>query len=336
MSAPKLSVYRGVLLKAESTYGDATSVSNTADGFLVTNDIVPTHDFAHDGGRRSPPGMGGNMRRVAPSGRSTFYEMHHDAKGFAAAYSASDVPSAHRAILASGFDGAVTTTGGSEKWDYTPTPKGTTPTSHSVELYGRETKFPVNGVYYDLKIDSPDMGVPNWVFMAKGRAGTTADSAIPAITYPTLTTEPPKATTITFTMGDFVSNAVVRSWSFALNRQIGFRANQNAASGHAGFSPGRRNPQFEVLLEATDLVNSPYHTSAGLDPYNFFGNATEVAFQLQTGTVQYNRWKLIAGKVQMANAVVEEDDEGAALWRLTLQCNPSSVNNNDDITIRFD
>lgn len=336
MSAPKLSVYRGLLAKAESAYGDATAVSNTADGILVTNDMVPTHEYAHDGGRRPPPGMAGNMRRVAPSGRTTRWEAHHDMKGFAAAYSASNVPSGHRLILAAGFDGAVTTTGGSEKWDYTFTPKGTTPTSLSVELYGRETKFPVNGVYADLRIEAPDMGVPNWIFPMVGRAGTTADSAIPAITYPTLTTEPPKATTITFTMGDFVGNAVVRSWSFTLNRQIGFRANQNAASGHAGFSPGRRSPMLEVLIEATDLVNSPYHTSAGLDPYNFFEAATEVSFQLQTGATQYNRWKLIPGKVQMANAVAEEDDEGAALWRLTLQCNPTSVNNNDDVTIRFD
>lgn len=337
MTAPKLSVYRGLLAKAEVAYGDATAVSNTTDGVLVVNDMVPTHAYVHDGGRKQPPGMAGNMRRTPPSGAGAEFSIEHEAKGFAAAYSASNVPSVHRLILASGFDGAVTTTGGSEKWDYTPTPKGTALTSLSMELYGRETKFPVNGVYLDMKIASETAGdVPLWTFTAKGRAGTRADSAIPAITYPTLTTEPPKTTTLTMVMGSFTTNNVVRSWSCSLNRQIGLRGNQNAASGHAGFSPGRRSVMMEVLIEATDLVGSPYHTSAGLDPYLLWEAGTEIDLSLIVGTVQYNRFKLIAAKGQMAAPVSEEDDEGASLWRLKFQCNPSSVNNNDDLTIRFD
>lgn len=337
MSAPKLSVYRGLLAKAETAYADAAAVSNTADGILVVSDMVPAFEYVGTGERRpnNAPGMAGNMRKVAPAGRGVSYNAEHEMKGAAAAYSASAFPSGHRLILASGFDGAVTTTGGSEKWDYTPTPKGTAPTSLSTELYGRETKYPVSGVYADFRVEAEAGQIPLWTFAMKGIGGTIADAQIPAITYPTLTTEPPRFVSASFTLGSFTTNAVVRSFSFALNRAVGLRKNGNN-TGHSGFSPGRRNPTLEVLIEATDLVGSPYHTSAGLDPYLLFDNATEMDFSITIGATQYNRWKLIPGKVQLMAPVQEEDDEGAALWRLQLQCNPTTANANDDVTIRFD
>lgn len=336
MIATKLPIGRALLIKAEPSYNAGGTLAAATDGILVTDDLVPSHEYAHDGSRKQPPGMAGYMRRVAPAGPRLSLPFGHEAKGAAAAYSASVVPSAHRAFLASGFDGAVTTTPGSEKWDYTPTPLTGTPTSLVAEVYGRKQKYPVTGVYLNIESIEFGDGVPLWNFLLRGLRGTVADAALPAITYPTLTTEPAKSAGMALTLGGFTTNAIVRGGSFRMNRELGWRANKNAASGDAGLSPGRRTPQLEVLIEAPNLVGTPFHSAAGIDPYQLYEAATEIAGQINFGSVQFNRWKLIFGQLQLMAPPVEESDEGAALWRLQFQCNPTSVNNNDDVTIRFD
>jgi hypothetical protein len=336
MTATKLPIGRALLIKAEPSYNGGGTLSASTDGILVTDDIVPTHEYAHDGARRQPPGMAGYMRRVAPAGPRITFPFAHEAKGAAVAYSASVVPSVHRALLAAGFDGAVTVTGGSEKWDYTPTPLTGTPTSLAAEVYGRGQKYPVTGIYLNLEsIEFGDGMVPHWTFQARGLRGAVSDVSFPSITYPTLTTEPPKSAGLVLTFGSFTTNAIIRSGSLKMNRELGWRANLNAASGDAGLSPGRRTPTIELLFEATALVGSPFHTSAGLDPYKLYEAGTELTAQIDIGSVQYNRFSIIPGKLQMMGPPVEESDEGAALWRVTCQCNPTSVNNNDDTTIRF-
>lgn len=338
MSATKLAIARALLLKAEASYNAGGTVTATADGFLLAEPTTPTITPIHDGARRgTAPAIDGNMRRVVPSAFEIAFPVTHEAKGAAAAYSASVFPSVHRALLGAGFDGAVTVTGGSERWDYTPTPLSGTPASLFGELYAREEKYPFTGAYLNLeRIAAEDLGIPLFTFGVRGLLGTIADSAIPSVTYPTLTTEPPKATNIAFTLGSWTTTAVVRSWSLQMQRALGQRANQNASSGHAGFSPGRRNPVFECVVEAPALVTTPFHTSAGIDPYNFFAAATEVAAQVSIGATQYNRWKLILGRVQMSQSVQLEEDEGAALYRLTFQVNPTSMSLNDDVTLRWD
>lgn len=338
MSATKLAIARALLLKAEASYNAGGTVTGTADGFLMCEPTVPTLTPLHDGARRgTPPGMGGNLRRVAPSAFEIAFQLMHEAKGAAAAYSASVFPSVHRALLGAGFDGAVTTTASSEKWDYTPTPLSGTPTSLLGELYARAEKYPFTGAYLNLeRLAWDDLGIPLFTFGVRGLLGTIADAAIPTVTYPTLTTEPPRAVNIGFTLGSWTTTAVVRSGSLQMQREIMPRANQNGATGHAGFSPGRRNPVFECLVEAPALVATPFHTSAGIDPYQFFSNATEVAAQVSFGSTQYNRLKVILGRVQMSQPVQLEEDGPTALYRLTFQVNPTSMSLNDDVTIRFD
>jgi hypothetical protein len=176
----KLDLARALLIKAESSYGAGGSVSAATDGILVCQPIQPTINYLHTGERRTPPGMAGYMRRVTPAAAELAFSFQHEAKGAAAAYSASVFPSLHRALLAAGFDGAVTLTGGSEKWDYTPTPVTGTPTSLLAELYANGEKYPATGVLLNLEsIDFSDLGPPLWTFSARGIKGTFADVACP-------------------------------------------------------------------------------------------------------------------------------------------------------------
>src|SRR5687767_6917379 len=117
MTATKLPVGRALLLKIEASYNAAGgSVAAATDGVLVCDDLMPTLEYAHDGRRRQPPGMGGHMRGVAPAGPRLNLTVPHEFKGAGAAYSASVFPSLHRLLLAAGFDGAGSFSGGSEKW----------------------------------------------------------------------------------------------------------------------------------------------------------------------------------------------------------------------------
>lgn len=338
MTATKLPVGRALLFKIESAYNGGGSLSTSTDGVLVCDAMEPTHEYAHDGRRRQPPGMAGHMRGVAPAGPRLTLTVPHEFKGAGAAYSASVFPSLHRLLLAAGFDGAGSFSGGSEKWDYTPTPIGTTPSSALAEIYGRGQKYPVQGIYLNLeRVEWGDGGLPLWSFLLKGLRGAVADVALPSVTYPALSIEGPKAIgSSLLTFGSWSTNAIVKGGSFAMNRETFWRANQNATSGDAGLSVGRRGPVLELLVESTSLVGSPYHTSAGLDPYLLYEAATEITGQVQFGSTQYNRLKLIPGKLQLMAPPVEEVVDGSACWRLTCACNPSTINGNDDITIRTD
>lgn len=345
MSATKLERIIGLLLKAEASYGAGGSVAAADDGFLLAGKPELEHFYPHTGERRMAPGTGANQRRVPPTaGSGLHFPILHEAKGAGAAYDDSPVvvPSVHRALLGACFSAAFTDPGGaSARVDYTPTPGGLGSgfTSLLGSLYTRQHIYPVTGLYTVLEsIECPDGGVPLWTFRAKGIRGTIADAVVPAITYPALSIEGPKGAGLALTFGSFTTNAIVREWKLLTNwGESQPRLNQNAAGGFAGYTRSIvRNPVLEVLFEATALVGSPFHTSAGLDPYKLYEAATEIDCAVNVGSVQFNRWDIIPGKIQLAGPPAEEEGPGGeALWRISAQCNPTTVNGNDDLTIRF-
>ncbi|HEV8456378.1 MAG TPA: hypothetical protein VGQ24_15885, partial [Gemmatimonadales bacterium] len=134
MPAPaKLSQILAMLGKEETTYGSAVALTTTADGIQLQfdNRDFPwaSLDYAFDGDLGPSVGNLGTVLRAGKAGRSLQYEAPTRAKGAGAAYSAAVLPSIHRLLKASGFDAALTTTTGSEKYVYTPSAPGTTYTS---------------------------------------------------------------------------------------------------------------------------------------------------------------------------------------------------------------
>lgn len=333
----KLNTLIGLLLKLEGSYAAGGSVSSATDGFLLAEPATPTLEYIHDGSHQAPPGMTGYLKRVAPSGRGFTVPVKHEAKGPGAAYSASVLPSVHVALRIAGFDAAIDTTGGAEKVTYTPSPGAVSFASALAEFYARQQKWPGTGIYATLdRIGAEGPVVPLFEFTMRGLAGAIADAVVPAITYPALTISPPKATSIAFALGNYSANAVVRKWALeGASPASGARANQNS-TGHQGFARGgRRTPVLNVTIEAPALTGSPFHASGGLDPYQLYDAATEVDCQLTVGATQYNKYKIQPGKVQLMGPPEEDEDEGGALWTLKLQCNPTAINNNDDVSIIF-
>lgn len=332
----KLPTIIGLLLKLEASYAAGGSVAAASDGFLLAAPATPTLEYIHDGSHAAPPGMTGYQRRVAPAGRGFSVPVQHEAKGPGAAYSASVLPSCHVAMRISGFDAAIDTTGGAEKVTYTPTPGAITFGSGLAEFYARQQKYAATGIYGVLdRVGADGPVVPLFEFTLRGLAGLVSDAVVPAITYPALTISPPRSVGIAFALGNYSSNAVVRRWSLEMGGPTpGARANQNVSGGHQGFARGgRRTPVLNVTIEAPALTGSPFHAAGGLDPYQLYDAATEVDASLTVGTVQYNKFQVKPGKVQLMAPPEEDEDEGGALWNLKLQCNPTSINNNDDVSL---
>jgi hypothetical protein len=326
--------------KEESTYGTAVSLATTSDGIQLQYDNRDypwvTLGYTFDGDLGPSVGNLGTVLRAAKAGQSVAFEPVTRAKGAGAAYSASVVPSIHRLLKASGFDAAVTTTSAAEKWTYTPTAPGTSYTSLTCELYGRAEKVPIVGSLFDWSFDAPNQGPPTHRFPMSGiLSADISDVATPTITYPLTSIQAALAQNVTFVLGNFTTNAVVKSCGFALNREIMPRAALTGAAGHLGFVPRGRSPEARVVLESTALQGTPFHAASGFDPYQIEQDAPSFAFSIQFGSTQYNRWKLAFPQAQVVGISPQVVD-GVACMELTVRGYCSTPVAADDLTVTFD
>lgn len=331
----------GALAKLESTYGSAVTLTTT-DGFLLSftdrSFGAPiTLNYAFDGVVGVNPGSLGNAPLTQPGGKSFQGTLPVRFRGAGSAYSASVKPALADIVLAiAGFDGTLTSTTGSEAWTYTPTLPTAAYKSATMALYARGELWPIKGVVANWSFDFSNPAPPVHNVQIQGIAnGDVTDAALPSITYPNLTVEPPNANGITVTIGNFSTNAVVYSGSFALNRTLEPRVALTSGTGHEGFIPRGRAPELKVVVEDTAFVGSPYHSSAGLDPIKLREAATKVTVSVQFGSVQYNRWRLTLSNCQLSN-VAPTAVGGAACWELTFRPSTSTPIANDDITVTFD
>ena len=137
------------------------------------------------------------------------------------------------------------------------------------------------------------------------------------------------------TLGSFSSNAVLYSCSFQLQRELQPRVALTGAGGHLGFVPRGRAPQITITIEEPALQGSPYHAAAGIDPYKLAEAATVLAFSIQFGSTQYNRWRLGFAQAQVIDArptVVN----GVACVEIDIAAHTSTPVAGDDISIVFD
>ena len=330
MSADKSLDQWGVLMKAEASYGAGVTVAAGTDGFLVMEQPDVGLLFAHEGTRRGTRGpMNQGIARVAKSGLHCNPTLIHEAAGFGAAYSASDLPSCHIPLVAAGLAATVVVTGGSETVTYAPG----TAVSLGCEIYTREQMYDITHGYCDMSIEADGPDVPVWLFPLWGVLAQPTEVAVPSITSYNVIV-PPKSTGVTLNIGDYTAG-VVRSWGFALNRQITPRLDSNAADGHAGFHLGGIDPILTVVIEAEVFQASPFHAAAALNPYQLAAAATGLAVSLTLGSVQYNKWTLAAAQAQM-EVITDDADNDVATWELAFKCVPSAPHLLDGFSLLFD
>lgn len=318
----------GLTSKLEASYNAGGSLSPSTDGVqmeeLATFKITP----ANDGSRPTPPGGLGSQRRVAPSAFTGDLTCKVAPKGAGAAYSASVVPNIHTLLRSCGFDGAVTTTGGSEKWEYTPIAPGSTVASLVQGIYGRGQLYPFQGVLGDFTLTIPAGGIPIFEYHGMGIAAQPTDVTLPMITYPNLGQDPPKATNIGFQINSVPFAFVIREVRIKWGRKVSPRLDANAAGVHAGLWGQSRTPTMEIDVETP--------ASSLMDLWQMFTAAPgQFGWQLTIGTAQYNKYVILGPTAQQMALPDEKADGEVSISTLPLQLNPSAVSANDEMLIRF-
>lgn len=339
----KLSYVLGFLAKKESAYGTFASPAATDGVQLQYQDRnlgAPLEvDADFDGDMGPSHGSNGTVQRVAPSGISAKAQWPMRLKGAGAAYGASVVPNAHIFLLSSGLDGTVTTTPGSEKWAYVPTPAGTTYSSHSVEAYAVGEKWQLAGGLSSFGLEFRNAAPPIATFDSRYLLqADPSDNSIPAITYALTSVTPPLATGISLVMGSLTTNAIVYGGKFSLTREIDNpRVALTAAGAHLGFVPGGYVAELEVMLEKMAKTTTPFTGASAFDEYQLWKNATLLsACSLQFGSVQYNRYKFDFGARAQVTKFVPAAESPVGKTTLTIRTSVSSPAASDGLTITFD
>jgi hypothetical protein len=331
----------GLLAKIESTYGTPIALSTTSDGVQLqykdrNQGAIVTIDYAFDGDLGPSVSALGQTLNVAPAGRSGKADFPHRSRPGGAAYSASVVPSLHTFLKMCGFDATLTTSVGNEKWVYTPTPPSTVPASATMGLYTRGELWSLAGGYGSLKMDAPDPAPPIWTASVSGIfTPMPSDASVPAITYPLQSVAPLLGSTLSLTLGNLSTNAVVYSHSFDMQRTMDPRVPQSGGGAHLGFVPVDRAPQIVVEIEATALTTTPFTSTTAFDPYMLRDSGQQFAAILQHGSTQYFRQKMTFAQAQVIK--VEPSSRGVvATHKLTIAAANSTASAIDDISFTFD
>lgn len=334
-----------LLAKEETTYGTPVALTAATDGIEMRFDqddiaAVVNIGYLNDGDIGPSLSSLGQLSRTVPTGRFAEGTIPAMIRMPAVAYTAMVTPNLHRLLKFAGFDATGTFTPGTERWIYTPTGIGTTFTSLTMNLFERGEMTAITGAIGDVEIDGKSGKPPVWTFPFKGIAALPTDQSpvIPAgIVYPNSTVAPLVNQSVVLTFGSFTTNAALKAWNFKTNRSFDNpRQNLQGPNIYAGTIPTSRRPTFRLVLESTALVNSPFHTAAGFDPYSLRDLATAIgAVSVQVGTTKYNKYTIISNQSQVVNWTKQGEGPTATI-ELEIAAYNSTNLLNDDVQIICD
>jgi len=356
MTAPKVLNQWGYAAKIETTYG-SINAPTVSDGILLK--MVPTVDVPQwlNMGDRGVTPFGAPRQNAPNSGRWGGYKLQAEGIGFGAAYSASNKPHLDVLYQASGFSSTGSFGAGVEYYQYLPVIQPTAITSITSDVNLSGQLYRLYGAYADLSVSAKGPEIPIWDFDVVGIMDLMTDATIPVYTsYPSMANVPMKADSMTAKIGLFVAGSnntglVLRSFQLKMGRNHK-NARANLASlgtsfGHAGFTPGYRKTEVEMVVERVPLATvSPWNTATTLNPYKLAEDAIPVLLQLSVGTVQYKRWHIYTGSGVTAGAptpaaqailtnVKDTADGPTATWTLTFELFASTYGLGDEVSIMY-
>jgi hypothetical protein len=331
-TAVRLNQIIGVLAKEEVDPNVAETLSNTADAcnvFIGDGDPpAPTPiEYLFDGNIGRAAGNLAPQRRTTPNGRFRQGQFQCLPKGLGATYSASAFPpnEVHRWLKGAGYDATYSATP-TPQWSYTPTPATSVPTHLTVRQFMQGSQYDQSGVQADFSYETQDLGVPIFSFDWRGIASAPADASLPALTIGAAGIIPPVASAIVLS-ANAVTTLTVRRVAFRRNRNVETaRLAQNLAGGHAGFVAGGFSPEWEIEVERP--------ARSVFDPEALQAAATSIAFSVQFGATQFNRWAHSTAQGQIINT--QPGAEGAlATVVFTVRGFSSTPSTNDSELLVF-
>jgi hypothetical protein len=332
----------GLMAKPEVTYGGGGSLSTSTDPVQLAYDSpngAPcsyTEDF--DGNLSINPGGPVAIKDIAPSARVFNAAFPVQFRGANQAYaSGQKIRNMHNLILANGWDATLDATGGAEKWTFTVTPGPTGFTSLVGNFLTAGESWPFTAAFTkSWKCSMVGAKPPIHTFDVLGLLGDPVDaSTATSLTYSGNT--PPKAESMTVQIGTFILPDVVQVDWDAGRPDPSARLNVTASGTHAGWWPSVQvGPKLTLTVERTALVGSPFHTSAGLDPYNLRKAMTGIAVSVQLGSTQYNRLKFNFAQAQITAPITLGANGSIATWQIEFSAYTSTPIANDAVTIVAD
>jgi hypothetical protein len=335
----------GLMTKAEATYGAGGSVSpgtNTDCDQLAYDSpngapCSYTEDF--DGTISINPGGPAALKDLAPSARVFTGSFPIQFRGPQAAYAANvKMRGMHVLVQANGWDATLDTTVNAEKVTYTITPGPTGFTSVFGNLITAGESFPfTSGFTTGWKCTMEGDKPPIHTFDVIGLLGDPVDSsAANTLTY--FANSPPKFESAVVTIGSFLLPDVVKVVWDAGRAAPSPRLLGTASLAHAGWWPSTQvNPTLTITVERTALIGGPpFHTTAGLNPYQLRKRMDNYAVSVQLGTLQYNRITWNFPQAQLTKAVQLGANGSVATWELEFSAYTSTPIANDAVNIVTD
>ena len=312
----------------QTTWGTAESLTNSTDGlFPYLGDGLPPAPFPFgylfDGGRGRSVKSLLNLPLVPVAGRAVETQFQCFFKGAGTAYTSSSVlppNEVHRMLQWSGFDATFNT----DQWNYTLTAAGLTYKFGTYGYYAQGKSHLLRDVLADWSFTADGVGIPIHTFNLRGiPSANRATLSLPTITYPRETVDPPVAKAAVINLGDFIT-PVTAKCGFTLGRQFGqARARITEADGHMGFVPTGFDPRMTFMIEQSALVNSPFHTSGGIDPDKLREAATGITVAMDFGTSP-NLWAVYMTNAQCVKAEPANED-AIGMWDLEFKASSSST-----------
>jgi hypothetical protein len=323
MSAEKSIELSGLMAREEvGGYGVLPTLIPATDGVQVAEAPQFTAAYLDDGDRPNAQGTLDRQSKSPPSGRTASGSVVMEAKGTGGTvYSASVVPpDVHAFLKACGFVATFSATP-TPQWTYSLNQAVTGLTSLGLAAFGGGERWNIRGAFGTMALAIENGVAGRFTFAMTGIMDTPTDDTISTtIVYPSLAIVPPKCEAIGLNIGNFLVPKISRV-SLDMARTVAPYRNLNVAGG-VGINTGRRVPVWRVSLHKTQLVGAPFHTTAGVNPYELLmptdGSAPPVvSIGATIGNTQFSRYRVSSPQCQVLS-VTPASDGSAATWDLEL------------------
>jgi len=315
--ASQLKSRRVVAAKIEAVEGIAETLSAADGGILV---IDPTVSVDIESLERKPASASLSSFGNVSGKQSAKLSFTAEIKGAGAAYSSSVKPALSQYLRACGFAETIVTTVGVEKATYQPASTGIP--SLTMACYEDGVIKKLKGCRGTVKFNGESGGVIKAAFEFSGVLDGTIDGAMLTPTYES--TIPPTLLNTPLTFDAYTARA--QSFEINLAAAVSIMEDITKAEGYAVGVIIGRNPTGSINPEMVTIAT-----------YDYFGKYKSAAFISlvigKIGSVQYNRFKFTAPKMQIT-AVSDGDRNGVAVADLSVLFARNA--GDDEIVLEFD
>jgi hypothetical protein len=315
IAAVESAVVYGVRAAAEATYGSGAALTD-ADYILLSGPPKVTTQFVHDGTTGPDARSAASRMRVRQSGRYATADLTVEVRG-AVDMSVSPPPAMDLFLSASGHrrsQPAVSV----PTWLYEP--RNISEASLFLESYNDNKRYDLRAALtHELVLEATAGGHLYCDAKTTGILDTIAEASAPTPAAYDVATIPMKfdayALSISPTIGGWGTSMAMVGFKLTTTSEFTIRPVGTISGTLNGGCLGRRTTMLEILVEGAAL--------SAFDPFTAMKNGTQLAVSLSARG--NNCWWYMVSELAQIDSVLEEEDGGKGLWRMTFLLNQNGV-----------